>query len=160
MSGAPNAEPSPNAYPEQRHAGKVGYGPNYYVGASFGDIVTGLADEVKGKITHDPILIQHGHELISGEEKRKELLGEKGASHKKAADKDKKHKGSKLKESSTPSELSNSKSETQAVDNTAAASNVVPDAGDVHRSPGAQHSKPNQSHHAQTSKIAKHDPVH
>ncbi|PPQ72205.1 hypothetical protein CVT24_002362 [Panaeolus cyanescens] len=77
MSGAPSADPSEsNAYPEQRHAGKVGYGPNYNVHASFADVVTGVADELRGKMTHNPDLVHHGHELLSGEEKRKELLGE------------------------------------------------------------------------------------
>ncbi|KDR78954.1 hypothetical protein GALMADRAFT_64291 [Galerina marginata CBS 339.88] len=63
-------------YPEQLHAGKVGYGPNYRAGPSLEDKIQGLKEELKGKVTHKPDLVQHGREVMSGEEKRKKLTGE------------------------------------------------------------------------------------
>ncbi|TFK37376.1 hypothetical protein BDQ12DRAFT_750814 [Crucibulum laeve] len=63
-------------YPEQKHAGKVGYGPNYRAGAGFNDKVSGMMEEMKGKATHNPERVQHGHDVYSGAQKRKELLGE------------------------------------------------------------------------------------
>ncbi|KAK0444246.1 uncharacterized protein EV420DRAFT_1648940 [Desarmillaria tabescens] len=59
-------------YPEQKHAGKVGYGPQYRPGPTFADKVTGLKEEVKGKITGNQGLVQEGHERRTGELKRKE----------------------------------------------------------------------------------------
>jgi len=38
--------------------------------------VKGLKEELKGKITHKPDLVEHGRELRSGEERRKKLTGE------------------------------------------------------------------------------------
>lgn len=60
-------------YPEQLHAGKVGYGPNYHQGPGFTDKVTGLKEEIKGKVTRKPELVQRGHDRITGELKKKEL---------------------------------------------------------------------------------------
>ncbi|RDB26660.1 hypothetical protein Hypma_005537 [Hypsizygus marmoreus] len=59
-------------YPEQRHAGKVGYGPNYYNGPTIGDKVKGLEEEIKGKLTRNPALVEHGKERITGELKKRE----------------------------------------------------------------------------------------
>ncbi|KAG5637278.1 hypothetical protein H0H81_005172 [Sphagnurus paluster] len=59
-------------YPEQRHAGKVGYGPAYHTGPTLGDKIKGFEEEIKGKLTRNPALVQHGKELISGELKAKE----------------------------------------------------------------------------------------
>ncbi|PPQ88186.1 hypothetical protein CVT25_005151 [Psilocybe cyanescens] len=70
-SGSTDANP----YPVQRHAGKVGYGPNFSSGAGLIDKVTGLATEIKGKATHNPALVHHGHEIFTGEAKRKKILG-------------------------------------------------------------------------------------
>jgi len=39
------------------------------------DKITGLAEEIRGKLTHNPALVRHGHEIFSGEAKRKKLLG-------------------------------------------------------------------------------------
>ncbi|KAF9451593.1 hypothetical protein P691DRAFT_616856, partial [Macrolepiota fuliginosa MF-IS2] len=75
-SGTDSNKPASNdAYPEQRHAGKVGYGPNYNVGASFLDKVVGLTEELHGKIAHRPELVKEGRDKISGEAKRRKVLG-------------------------------------------------------------------------------------
>ncbi|KAJ7901580.1 hypothetical protein B0H13DRAFT_2027590 [Mycena leptocephala] len=60
-------------YPEQKHAGAVGYGPNYNQGAGFLDKVTGLKEQVKGKVSHNPELAARGHDHMTGELKHKEL---------------------------------------------------------------------------------------
>ncbi|KAK0437836.1 hypothetical protein EV421DRAFT_1907038 [Armillaria borealis] len=59
-------------YPEQKHTGKVGYGPQYHSGPTFTDKVSGLKEVVKGKITGNQDLVQEGHERQTGELKRKE----------------------------------------------------------------------------------------
>ncbi|KAK0186524.1 hypothetical protein F5146DRAFT_880523, partial [Armillaria mellea] len=59
-------------YPEQKHAGKVGYGPQYHSGPTLTDKVSGLKEVVKGKITGNQGLVQQGHERQTGELKRKE----------------------------------------------------------------------------------------
>ncbi len=79
---------SDNEYPPQLHAGAVGYGPDYGKGAvccfsidmlcvlikdctkGFEDKLQGLKEELKGKMLHKPELIQHGHELRTGEAKK------------------------------------------------------------------------------------------
>ncbi|KAF5381603.1 hypothetical protein D9615_005421 [Tricholomella constricta] len=61
-----------DVYPEQHHAGKVGYGPNYHQGPTLGDKLKGLEEELKGKITRDRALVEHGRERITGELKAKE----------------------------------------------------------------------------------------
>ncbi|KAJ4467110.1 hypothetical protein C8R41DRAFT_871485 [Lentinula lateritia] len=71
-SGDANPSSSPESYPEQHHAGAVGYGPNYRQGASLGDKLTGLKEELKGKVTKNPGLVEHGKEMKSGELKKKE----------------------------------------------------------------------------------------
>ncbi|KAJ7319030.1 hypothetical protein DFH08DRAFT_891352 [Mycena albidolilacea] len=60
-------------YPEQKHAGAVGYGPNYNQGAGFVEKITGLKETVKGKVTHNPELAAKGHDRMTGELKHKEL---------------------------------------------------------------------------------------
>lgn len=59
-------------YPPQLHTGKVGYGPNYHPDPTLGEKWTGLKEEVKGKVKHNPEEVQHGKELRSGELKRRE----------------------------------------------------------------------------------------
>ncbi|PBK71482.1 hypothetical protein ARMSODRAFT_955256 [Armillaria solidipes] len=59
-------------YPEQKHTGKVGYGPQYHSGPTFTDKVSGLKEVAKGKITGNQGLVQQGHERKTGELKRKE----------------------------------------------------------------------------------------
>ncbi|KAI8970914.1 hypothetical protein BD414DRAFT_501589 [Trametes punicea] len=59
-------------YPEQRHAGAVGYGPEYGKGASTGDKLMGLKDEMKGKVLRKPDLVEHGREMRTGELKKKQ----------------------------------------------------------------------------------------
>jgi len=80
--------------PPQRHAGQVGYGPNYNpdavatvsdihskllmlkVSQTIQEKITGLKEELKGKAKHNPELVKHGHEIRSGENKRKKITGE------------------------------------------------------------------------------------
>ncbi|KAI0653919.1 hypothetical protein C8Q70DRAFT_926767, partial [Cubamyces menziesii] len=72
---SPSQSPAPSnndGYPEQRHAGAVGYGPEYGKGASTGDKITGLKEELKGKILHKPDVVEHGRELRTGELKKKQ----------------------------------------------------------------------------------------
>ncbi|OBZ78120.1 hypothetical protein A0H81_01888 [Grifola frondosa] len=59
-------------YPPQRHAGAVGYGPEYGKGASTGDKLSGLQEEMVGKLLHNPEKVQHGRDLRTGELKRRE----------------------------------------------------------------------------------------
>ncbi|RDX51897.1 hypothetical protein OH76DRAFT_1400796 [Lentinus brumalis] len=68
VSPAPQqSQTEPNdGYPEQKHAGAVGYGPEYGKGASTGDKITGYKEELKGKLFHKPELVQHGHEMRTG----------------------------------------------------------------------------------------------
>jgi len=76
-SPAPTANsPNPTGaqggeYPEQRHAGAVGYGPEYARGVTTGDKLEGFKEEAKGKILRKPDLVQHGKELRTGELKKK-----------------------------------------------------------------------------------------
>ncbi|KAJ3776191.1 hypothetical protein FB446DRAFT_722223 [Lentinula raphanica] len=72
----PQSQSAPSAqedYPEQRHAGAVGYGPNYRQGATLNDKISGLKEELKGKVTKNPDLVEHGKEKKTGELKKKEL---------------------------------------------------------------------------------------
>ena len=54
-------------YREQTHAGKVGYGPNYKSGPSFGTKLEGVKDIMKGKVTKNPELVEEGHLKKTGE---------------------------------------------------------------------------------------------
>ncbi|KAJ7604654.1 hypothetical protein FB45DRAFT_955572 [Roridomyces roridus] len=65
-----------STYPEQKHAGKVGLGPNYHRGAALGDKMAGFKESVKGKITHNPDLAAKGHDRMTGELQRKEQEGD------------------------------------------------------------------------------------
>ncbi|KAG0697471.1 hypothetical protein DFH29DRAFT_946396 [Suillus ampliporus] len=58
--------------PPQRHAGAVGLGPAYNQGVGLGDKISGLQEEIKGKITKNPELVEHGREKRSGALKKKE----------------------------------------------------------------------------------------
>ncbi|KAI0371963.1 hypothetical protein BV20DRAFT_132625 [Pilatotrama ljubarskyi] len=66
------ATPNSDGYPEQKHAGAVGYGPEYGKGASTSDKLTGIKEEVKGKILRKPDVIEHGREIRTGELKKKQ----------------------------------------------------------------------------------------
>ncbi|KAH9925832.1 uncharacterized protein B0H18DRAFT_841917, partial [Fomitopsis serialis] len=59
-------------YPEQLHAGAVGLGPEYGRGVTTGDKLAGYKDELKGKVLRKPDVAQHGHDLRTGELKRRE----------------------------------------------------------------------------------------
>ncbi|TFK95031.1 hypothetical protein K466DRAFT_508545 [Polyporus arcularius HHB13444] len=69
-------EPS-DGYPEQKHAGAVGYGPEYGKGASTGDKIAGFKEEVKGKLFHKPELVQHGQEMRTGALKKNAMEDDK-----------------------------------------------------------------------------------
>ncbi|KAL8292170.1 hypothetical protein RQP46_001636 [Phenoliferia psychrophenolica] len=56
-----------DGYPEQKHAGKVGYGPNYHQGPTTSDKLSGMKDIVKGKITKNPELVEEGKLRKTGE---------------------------------------------------------------------------------------------
>ncbi|KAL0581433.1 hypothetical protein V5O48_000587 [Marasmius crinis-equi] len=60
------------SYPEQRHAGAVGYGPNYHQGPTFTEKMTGVKEEVKGKVFRNQELAKQGHDRRTGELKRRE----------------------------------------------------------------------------------------
>ncbi|KAJ3562945.1 hypothetical protein NP233_g9264 [Leucocoprinus birnbaumii] len=64
-----------SSYPEQRHAGKIGYGPNFRQSASMMDKLSGLTEEIHGKLAHNPELVKEGHEKRTGELKRRKALG-------------------------------------------------------------------------------------
>ncbi|KAI0715018.1 hypothetical protein C8Q76DRAFT_444332 [Earliella scabrosa] len=61
-----------DSYPPQRHAGAVGLGPEYAKGATTEDKLAGYKEELKGTILHKPDLVQHGHDLRTGDLKRKQ----------------------------------------------------------------------------------------
>ncbi|KAJ3912864.1 hypothetical protein F5877DRAFT_72040 [Lentinula edodes] len=63
---------SSSNYPAQHHAGAVGYGPNYRQGPSLTDKLSGLKEELKGKVTKNPQMVEHGKEMKTGEVKRRE----------------------------------------------------------------------------------------
>ncbi|KAI0718954.1 hypothetical protein C8T65DRAFT_637544 [Cerioporus squamosus] len=75
VSPAPqqNNPESNDGYPEQKHAGAVGYGPEYGKGAGTGDKITGMKEEVKGKLFHKPDLVQHGQEMRTGALKKRQM---------------------------------------------------------------------------------------
>ncbi|KAF9652486.1 hypothetical protein BDM02DRAFT_3183528 [Thelephora ganbajun] len=99
MSQSPSdsRDTSPNAsrdsdYPPQRHAGAVGLGPEFGKGATIGERVDGLKQEIKGKINHDPKLVEHGRDQHTGELRRREMrqdLAPLGQSHQTDPDNDK-----------------------------------------------------------------------
>nr|GAT47920.1 predicted protein [Mycena chlorophos] len=73
--GPKSASPGPDAaeYPEQRHAGAVGYGPNYHAQPGFLDKLTAAKETVTGKVTRNPELVEKGHDRWTGALKQKEL---------------------------------------------------------------------------------------
>lgn len=53
-------------YPPQMHAGKAGLGPHYNDGSGFADQVKAKGEIIKGKLTHNPELVEQGHLRQSG----------------------------------------------------------------------------------------------
>ncbi|KAF7313851.1 Calmodulin-like protein [Mycena chlorophos] len=74
-SGSKSASQGPDAaeYPEQRHAGAVGFGPNYHAQPGFLDKLTAAKETVTGKVTRNPELAEKGHDRWTGALKQKEL---------------------------------------------------------------------------------------
>ncbi|KAF9526346.1 hypothetical protein CPB83DRAFT_857942 [Crepidotus variabilis] len=133
-----NSAPAPmqdEDLPEQKHVGKVGYGPNYHAGPTLEDKVGGLKEELLGKIQRKPERIEHGHEIRSGEERRKKLTGDDQTNPFKAQEDAK--KANEDQEESKP-DLSHQTS------NTSAASR--PSGPTSSSSP-----HPSQSHHSQSN---------
>jgi len=71
-SGGEPASIDGEEYPPQLHTGKVGYGPNYHQGPTTSDKFTGFKEEIVGGVKRDQELKQHGHDLRTGEIKRRE----------------------------------------------------------------------------------------
>jgi len=66
-----------DGYPPQRHAGKVGLGPEFGVQKGekkdgIGAKITGFKEQMKGKILRKPELVEKGHERVTGEFQQKE----------------------------------------------------------------------------------------
>ncbi|KAI0916161.1 hypothetical protein AcW1_009990 [Taiwanofungus camphoratus] len=59
-------------YPEQKHAGAAGLGPEFGKGVSTGDKLDGLWEEAKGKMLRKPDAVEYGREKRTGELKRRE----------------------------------------------------------------------------------------
>ncbi|RXW17539.1 hypothetical protein EST38_g8315 [Candolleomyces aberdarensis] len=66
-----SSQASQEEYPPQTHSGKVGYGPHFSLSPTLGEKMTGLKEELKGTIKRDPEEVQHGKDIVSGEEKRR-----------------------------------------------------------------------------------------
>ncbi|KAF8310258.1 hypothetical protein DL93DRAFT_1659673 [Clavulina sp. PMI_390] len=77
-SGGEPADVQDGDLPPQLHAGKVGYGPNYRMGPSTTDKMAGYKEELMGSIKKDQSLKQHGHDLRTGELKRREEAEDQG----------------------------------------------------------------------------------
>ncbi|KAH9829911.1 uncharacterized protein C8Q71DRAFT_818278 [Rhodofomes roseus] len=67
-----NGQDNHSEYPEQRHAGAVGLGPEFGRGVTTGEKFEGYKEELKGKVLRKPDVVQHGHDLRTGELKRRE----------------------------------------------------------------------------------------
>ncbi|GAA6023376.1 hypothetical protein JCM10207_002524 [Rhodosporidiobolus poonsookiae] len=59
-------------YPPQMHAGKAGLGPHYNAGGGISDKLKGAEEILKGKLTHNPSLVEQGHDRRSGALAQKE----------------------------------------------------------------------------------------
>ncbi|GAA5852223.1 hypothetical protein JCM9279_006938 [Rhodotorula babjevae] len=76
---APEADAAAAAKPDDgeyhgEHAGKLGYGPQAPSGGGLPDRLKAMEEKIKGKLTHNPDLVQQGHERDTGElaEKRRQ----------------------------------------------------------------------------------------
>jgi len=70
----PPSDLDAEGYPPQKHAGKIGYGPDYInmTGPTLGDKMTGFKETIKGKILGKPDLVQQGIDRKTGALKQKE----------------------------------------------------------------------------------------
>ncbi|GAA5962423.1 hypothetical protein JCM3765_004289 [Sporobolomyces pararoseus] len=64
--GAASGTSAQTEYPPQMHAGKAGLGPHYNDGSGFADQVKAKGEILKGKLTHNPELVEQGHLRESG----------------------------------------------------------------------------------------------
>ncbi|GEM07996.1 proteophosphoglycan ppg4 [Rhodotorula toruloides] len=62
----PAATEPEGGYPEQVHAGKLGYGPHYAGNPGISDQLKGTEEIIKGKLAHKPELVQQGHDRKDG----------------------------------------------------------------------------------------------
>ncbi|GAA5829027.1 hypothetical protein JCM3766R1_003909 [Sporobolomyces carnicolor] len=65
--GAASGSSAQTEYPPQMHAGKAGLGPHYNDGSGFADQVKAKGEILKGKLTHNPELVEQGHQRQSGQ---------------------------------------------------------------------------------------------
>ncbi|KPV71809.1 uncharacterized protein RHOBADRAFT_56424 [Rhodotorula graminis WP1] len=67
------AKPDDGEY-HGEHAGKLGYGPQAPSGGGLPDRLKAMEEKIKGKLTHNPELVQQAHERDTGElaEKRRQ----------------------------------------------------------------------------------------
>ncbi|TRM59022.1 hypothetical protein BD626DRAFT_174441 [Schizophyllum amplum] len=70
------APPNNESYPEQKHAGTVGYGPAFHIGPTTGDKMAGLKETAKGKLTGNHDLVRQGKERRTGELQKREQESE------------------------------------------------------------------------------------
>ncbi|TNY18598.1 Proteophosphoglycan ppg4 [Rhodotorula diobovata] len=76
-TGTDATEPE-GGYPEQMHAGKLGMGPGAPSGGGIADRLKATEEKIKGKLTHNPELVQQGKERQAGilAEKRRQYDAE------------------------------------------------------------------------------------
>ncbi|SCV69977.1 BQ2448_1371 [Microbotryum intermedium] len=72
QSESATADPEHTEYPEQKHAGKVGLGPNYKVHPTTSDKIEGQKDILIGKITGNEEKVQEGVDKKTGDKWEKE----------------------------------------------------------------------------------------
>ncbi|KAI0266380.1 hypothetical protein BC834DRAFT_823626 [Gloeopeniophorella convolvens] len=70
-----------DGYPPQRHAGAVGYGPEYNRGATLEDKMTGVKEEIRGRVTRNPEVAARGHDRRTGEFKKRQQEDMVGSVH-------------------------------------------------------------------------------
>ncbi|KIP04079.1 hypothetical protein PHLGIDRAFT_20076 [Phlebiopsis gigantea 11061_1 CR5-6] len=63
-----------DGYPEQRHAGAVGYGPEFgqQNRPTASEKIQGMKEEIAGKVTRNAGKVEHGKQMRTGELKRKQ----------------------------------------------------------------------------------------
>ncbi|KAF4585073.1 hypothetical protein EYR40_001909 [Pleurotus pulmonarius] len=60
-------------YPEQIHSGAVGVGPNFTQESTLAEKWSGVKEEMKGKVTHNPGMVEEGRKRRTGELKREQM---------------------------------------------------------------------------------------
>ncbi|KAF5327531.1 hypothetical protein D9619_004368 [Psilocybe cf. subviscida] len=123
--------PGEEDLPEQLHAGKVGYGPNYHRGPTLEDKMMGIKEEIKGKLTRNSERVEHGREIKSGKEREKKLTGEDepnpfaNADEDKDKDKDSEKPGDTTTKADEKLQLGNSNTTSSSTDNATGTDNAT-----------------------------------